>query len=167
MDHRELEALVAEHVFGLQWFTITGINVLVSPLTAEGMLQHPAIYKPGKEGYKTAWVNEDDNGYFFDSARMTGSRRLDDGCAYRRFPDFTSKMEDAWSIVKKMQENGWKFSLGQSAIRQTAKWRAGFSENLPTRPMPVMHDDESEMYAICIAALKAVGFDTKTKVENS
>ena len=81
-------------------------------------------------------------------------------------PCYSTKIVDAWQVVKKIMDKGFEFHLS-SPGRESKVWNAHFVKKvkiLPDVPVETRHYyaycDPPEL-AICIAALKATGNETR------
>ena len=61
----ELDALIAEQLFGWSWYTVVNINLMLPP--GHTYRQHPVLATPGKtDGYET----DLDSRYFYNSTQI-------------------------------------------------------------------------------------------------
>lgn len=162
---RDVDAVVAENLFGWQWFLVSGVNVLFPPLALEHVGQSPALYAAFDPAKPKCWTPDEEGreqGYFFDSSKVRGTGRPDDGFTFERFPDYTSDIKFAWQVVDKMVTNGFEFKLEKGPENYIY---AAFvpSEEIPAPFMDgsfIVGQKEEGMsaeFAICISALKALG----------
>ena len=133
---RELDALIAEKVMG--WSALRGIDEISKHFPDTSKIYSPHLAE--------VWIND------------AGERMACKECG--NMPAYSAQIADAWLVVEKMStttKEFWKlkyFSTGAIAIfdyegGRDLPWIAGEHEG----------DAEEMPEAICLAALKAVGYE--------
>lgn len=143
---RELDALVAEKVMG--WVNVACLNGGNTP-TGE----------PDDD-----WNRDARNDPRHGGTGIPQVHRLE-------VPDYSTQINDAWEVVEKLKRDGWNVSLGgdngwgctiykihaQGGKNFSSTWEESFGPiNAETAPL-----------AICLAALKAVGYDVVQREERA
>jgi hypothetical protein len=93
----------------------------------------------------------------------TWGRVLPDG--YReRTPLYSSSIEAAWRVVKKMQEGGWVSSHTDLSLDSGQQWWSWhFSHHASIGGLAYSAQADSPMLAISVAALRALGVEVPTE----
>lgn len=160
------EALIAEKIEDWRWFTAgAGCNVLVHPTRIKEHEEASAIYKVGKQGNRTNWLDVDEEGhencYFYDS--RYGER-------YPRFPQYLTSMEEAGRLLSVMQTSidAFSFSFSIWGVPSISSlfpgYQVAFKRGVcpPERkadPRTIMVEAQSLPRAVGFAALRAIGED--------
>lgn len=110
---------------------------------------------------------------------MGGPTVYEDIKGYSFIPCYSESIADAWLVVEKLRTDldnvarghmapaamGWGFRLETcTETLSSAKWEAKFPMNCSCPPFEEMNEDATAIgdtapHAICLAALKAVGYD--------
>lgn len=78
-------------------------------------------------------------------------------CEGEPIPDYSTSIAAAWEVVEKMREMGFTIMLNDYITTKRNSWMAEFVKH-PT--FGVIHDAATAPLAICLAALKAVGYQS-------
>lgn len=131
---RELDAEVAEKLFGAEWEHF--------PKADAGVASR--LIAPAPDDWILVWHYHDDRPSHFNTNR---------DC----LPEYGTRIEDAWKVVEKMREQGFEMDMGFST---SSGWWALFydhDENLAYRAEAENYADaETAPLAICCAALLSV-----------
>ena len=146
---RALDTLIVEELFGWNWHTVAGINLLLPP--GHDLRNRPMLATPGRHG------EEDD----IDSRLFVASDHL-----FRPMPivpAFSTDVQAALMIQAEMHRRGFWMELRSSFDRDGGKhydgWWGGFTPHLTTgwngRPD---HSTQgaTAAAAICLAALATI-----------
>lgn len=140
MTNREIDALIAEKVFGLDPKRLTvsndggkGIAAWVDPLNGP-------------------WYSNRELTDWFNSSKREGAYR---GYALVEIPypeSYSTNIADAWLVAEKMSQDGWAFRVGNSLGDWCVQVRCGItgSHGATEKTAPL---------AICKAALRAKGVE--------
>lgn len=163
---RELDALVAERIMGLQVLPEflhakrypTGdppcLDSLQDARNEYGLGKHPFFVSPdcGCEDLdKTDPFELGDGGPhpWRDLPRFHGHAAL---CP-EFVPLYSTDIAAAWSVVERMRELGWRLNLDDFCFRYTALFSNSAGDHASA------HGSLTAPYAICLAALRAVGVE--------
>jgi len=142
---RELDALVAEQLFGWAWYTVVNINLLLPP--NHSYRNRPVLATPGQTPGSEIDV---DSTHFYNSQR--------DGFTMPIVPRYSTELRAAFEVQAELERRGFwmqlrsTFGLGQYADG----WWCGFTPHLTTgfngRP-DYSAQAATPAHALCLAAL--------------
>lgn len=130
MIDRELDAMIAEHLFGWRWFCWKGL----APTPSTGEIRW--ILDPKTTG---------------DHLRLCKKSDMNKRQVNGMSPAFSSKIDGAWKVVEKMKDRQWTFALC-SLIKN--RWRAEFGGS--RKRTHIWADADNAPRAICLAALASI-----------
>ncbi|MBO0961477.1 hypothetical protein J1P26_17360 [Neobacillus sp. MM2021_6] len=135
LDNREIDKLIAEKIFGWQWFTRTNANSYWLGAPEEINLE------PDKYTGKVILLSDEERTW------KESEWFMDD------IPQYFSKIEDAWLVVEKLSKNS-DFILSKDCDDSFFICEFHFTLN-----EVYIETAETAPLAICKAALKAVGVE--------
>lgn len=161
MSDREMDALVAEKLFGWRWVKYPAPNDPDKVLTA--IIPPDAPDRVWPNGYDRIWQTSDAGAPRF--SRWDDMMWWDDGAGCHGLPHYSTDIADAFDVVDRMHALGYVLSLYSGCLPPLRPWVAVFDQSVAPawttsgdwgRPLPT---HETPARGICIEALRALGVE--------
>lgn len=139
---RELDALMAEQLFGWAWYTVVNINLLLPP--DHSYRNRPVLATPGQTpGYEI----DVDSKHFYSSR---------DGYSMPIVPHYSTNTQAAFEVQSELERRGFWMQLRSPFDTADSQWSCGFTPHLTTgfngRP-DYSARAVTPAHALCLAAL--------------